>query len=89
MYLSYGFGDLSSAQLSIASAVWRDCKLSCNSPYEQKDVVDIDGIITEFARLKGTRLLFTYLFSIVADVHISQKAKYSFAVNNSSGLCFV
>ena len=56
LYLSYGFGDLSSAQLSIASAVWRDCKLSCNSPYEQKDVVDIDGIITEFAPLKGTRL---------------------------------
>ena len=35
------------------------------------------------------RLIFTYLFSVVTDVRISQKAKYSLAVNNSSGLCFV
>ena len=35
------------------------------------------------------RLIFTYLFSVVIDIHISQKAKYSFVVNNSSGLFFV
>ena len=30
-----------------------EIKLSCNSAYEHKDVIDIDGIITEFASLKG------------------------------------
>ena len=36
----------------------RDCiiDLSCNSAYEHKDVIYIDGIITEFACLKGTHL---------------------------------
>ena len=36
----------------------RDCiiELSCNSAYEHRDVTDIDGIITEFACLKGTHL---------------------------------
>ena len=57
------------AQLSVASAVWRDCKLLYKGPwqmrdwalslslseYEHKDVTDIDGIITEFACLKGTQ----------------------------------
>ena len=32
--------------------------------------------------------MFTYLFSVVTDVHISQKAKYYSPVNNSSGLFF-
>ena len=31
-------------------------ELSCNSAYEHKDVIYIDGIITEFACLKGTHL---------------------------------
>ena len=58
------------AQLSVALAVWRDYKLrkkdhdrreielSCNSAHEHKnkDVIDIDGMIAEFARVKGTHL---------------------------------
>ena len=57
-------------QLSVASAVWteetansftkdhdwREIKFPCNSAYKRKDVIDIDGIITEFACLKGTHL---------------------------------
>ena len=34
----------------------REIKLSCNSAYEHKDVIDIDGIITDFGCLKGTHL---------------------------------
>ena len=33
-----------------------EIELSCNSVYELKDVIDIDGIITEFICLKGTHL---------------------------------
>ena len=66
---SHNFVDLScvnNTQLSVASAIWRDCKLLyegpwqtrdwalINSAHEHKCVIDIDGIITEFARLKGT-----------------------------------
>ena len=34
----------------------REIEFSCNSAYEHKDVIDIDGIITDFACLKGTHL---------------------------------
>ena len=33
-----------------------EIELSCNSVYELKDVIDIDGIITEFTCLKATHL---------------------------------
>ena len=33
-----------------------EIELSCNSAYDHKDVIDIDGIITEFACLKETHL---------------------------------
>ena len=34
----------------------REIELSYNSSYEYKDVIDIDGIITEFACPTGTHL---------------------------------
>ena len=34
----------------------REIELSYNSAYEHKDIIDIDGIITEFACPKGTHL---------------------------------
>ena len=34
----------------------QEIEFSGNSAYEHKDVIDIDGIITEFACLKGTHL---------------------------------
>ena len=34
----------------------REIELSCNSAYEHKGVIDIDGIITGFACLEGTDL---------------------------------
>ena len=34
----------------------QEIEFSCNSAYEHKDIIDIDGIITELACLKGTHL---------------------------------
>ena len=48
-----------------------EIELSCNSVYELKDVIDIDGIITEFTCLKGFFPLTLYLNDHTRDGKIN------------------
>ena len=53
------------ARMSMHTAeIWKNIEIFFISIHTYKDVSDIDGIITEFARLKGTHLALCLMASL-------------------------